>query len=57
MAEGNSVLYLRRMPTNLKAQFKAHCAARNISMTEKIIEFMRSCIRETQSNDVRRSAP
>jgi len=41
-----SVLYIRDLPTDVKAQFKAHCAARGKTMREVIIHFMKDKIRK-----------
>lgn len=36
-----TTLFLRRVPKNLKAKFKAWCARRELSMQEVLIEFMK----------------
>lgn len=50
--ERKDVLFIRNVPTDLKAFFKAYCARRGITMTEAIIEFME----EKVSKDNRRKA-
>ena len=35
------VLYIRGLPVDVKAQFKAACARRGLSMTERIEELIR----------------
>lgn len=34
------VLFIRRLPNNIKNQFKAWCAKRDITMTDAVIEMM-----------------
>lgn len=38
--EDETVLFIRDVPCSLKAAFKAHCAARELTMREVIIEMM-----------------
>lgn len=40
------VLFIRRLPGPLKAQFKAHCARRDTSMTSRIIQLMQADLRK-----------
>jgi plasmid stability protein len=46
------VLYIRGLSRDLKDQFKAHCARRGKSMTEKIEELIRQTLKE-DANAVR----
>lgn len=39
-------LNLRNLPVDVRDMFKAYCASRGVNMTETIVEFMRTCIRE-----------
>jgi len=39
-----SILYIKNVPNEIKAQFKAYCARRQISMTDAIIKMMREKI-------------
>jgi len=39
------VLFIRNIPSNVKAQYKAYCAKRDISMTEDLVAYMRKCVR------------
>lgn len=42
------VLFVRRVPRQLKASFKAHCAKRSKSMRDRLIEHMREdCAKDT----------
>lgn len=41
-----AVLFLRDVPADLKAQFKAYCSVRSSNMKAKLLEFMRECVRE-----------
>lgn len=43
-AEG--ILFLRNLPDNLKAQFKAYAARRGKTMTELVLEYMLACVRK-----------
>ena len=44
--EKMACLYARRIPVDVKAQFKAWCAARGITLQDGIIRLMRQAIRE-----------
>jgi hypothetical protein len=37
-------IYIRELPGNLKGRFKAFCAARNISMKDKIIQLLKESL-------------
>jgi hypothetical protein len=39
-----TTLYLRSVPTRLKRKFKMKCADEGITMTEKMLELMRSAV-------------
>lgn len=40
------VLFLRRIPRQLKASYKAHCAKRNKSMRSNIVGHMEECVKK-----------
>lgn len=42
---GKGVLYVRGIPNDVKAEFKAACAILNVSMVDKITELMKDTIR------------
>ena len=39
------VLFLRNIPPDVKAQYKAYCAKRGTNMTEDVVNYMIRCIR------------
>lgn len=39
-----AVLFVRRVPKQLKASFKSHCAKREVSMHAKLLRFMKECV-------------
>ena len=41
----SKILYIRTIPPNLKAYFKAYCYKRNRTMTGEIINLMREAIK------------
>lgn len=46
-------LYLREIPRDLRDMFKSWCAARGITMKEKIVQMMRTTISEKGTNAIR----
>jgi hypothetical protein len=38
------ILFFRKVPPNLKAQFKAYCARRGITMQDMLVKLMRNCV-------------
>jgi len=42
-----TVLFLKNVPANIKAQFKAVCAKREISMTQAIVNYMEQTVKIT----------
>lgn len=45
----DSVLFIKGIPKELKDRFHAHCARRGKSMTDTVVSFMRSVIKEESS--------
>lgn len=41
-----AVLYMTKIPADVKYQFKAYCAKRNQSMTEVIVKLMKDTIKK-----------
>ncbi len=39
-----SVLFVRKMPNQLRADFKAYCAKRKLTMRDAIIGFFQDCV-------------
>jgi len=48
-----TTLYLRGISTEVKNHFKAHCAKRGKTMTEKIEELMRDTIKKDSTLETR----
>jgi hypothetical protein len=48
-----STLYIRYVPANLKAYFKAYCAKREKTMADVIVEFMHHVTKTAQDLDQR----
>jgi hypothetical protein len=44
--KGCDHFWIRNVPRSLKTGFKAWCALRGITMSEKIISLMRECVKE-----------
>lgn len=44
----NTVLFIRDVPKDIKAKFKAACAREGKTMTEKVLEFMETTARKDQ---------
>jgi len=42
-----TVLFLKNVPANIKAKFKAVCAKREISMTQAIVNYMEQTVKIT----------
>ena len=41
-----AVLFLRDLPADLKAQFKAYCSVRGTTMKAQLMKFMAECVME-----------
>jgi len=41
-----ATVFLRNIPRGVKDQFKAYCARRGITMTDKVVELMREAIKK-----------
>jgi len=54
-SEHETQLYFRGINSDLKAQFKACCAARGMTMTDVIVQFMRNSIKD-DNRELRRPA-
>lgn len=50
-----STIYIRGIPRDVKNFFKAWCIKRNITMSEKIEQFMRDTLREDNQSEVQRN--
>ncbi len=46
-----TTLFLRNVPTDLKAHFKAYCAKRGVTMLSKIVDFMKEKTKEERKHD------
>jgi hypothetical protein len=48
-----ATIFLRNIPRPVKDHFKAYCARRGITMTEKMVQLMRETIRKDDSLETR----
>lgn len=52
--QNKSTMYIRHVPSEVKAHFKAYCAKRNITMADCVTEMMRDKIRKDSNLDFTR---
>ena len=52
MGRKDEVLFLRGLPNDLKAQFKAWCARRQMSMTQVIVDYMKSKVNAVKQEKI-----
>ena len=43
-----AIMFMKNIPANVKAQFKAYCARREISMTQAIVDYMKSVVTKAE---------
>jgi hypothetical protein len=50
-ADNETVLFLRRVPTSLRDDFKAWCRRRGVSMTEQVLNLMKRCVQTAEEGE------